>query len=512
MEQSFPEMWHRLPACCNPNSTKKIQMQYRQVTLEQLSQRTLNCLAASISGNQQANVLLSNRLAKPVAISYALHRIFARPDAGLYDLFLASDLLRYRRQFMTCHDAESESELIDQGHQSINSRFSRLASQTSGFCHCFHDLRQDPELVWSDATFTDIKELPETAPGPRTKPTTDQKLTLEIMNPSDMELVLQAIASGNFPLKRYKHLKVPVAELKLKLNDSEVGRRDQMLAEIDARKDLLDEFVRCYRINAMSTMRRRYDQRRFSTGFRLDTSRLASVATASRTGQPLKLFKKKNKGQSRVFLPESHIAFFGYDLNLMFLQHHFARPHPSMLGLLIKIFEVLGIRLHAYAFIDRLLMLPNRKKVILHVTIPLKHHDEPLDNVVWDRLATLYRFADDRHDLFESLLSGVEVKSYPIGLPGLHLNSLSADHDSLVENHGYRNRAMFLISDYQWHQKSCQTIAVQPSQVSWLTQQLEDLQYRFPDTNFLEYIFVASYLKLLAPVGSRVNKMHTFTQ
>lgn len=183
-----------------------------------------------------------------------------------------------------------------------------------------------------------------------------------------------------------------------------------------------------------------------------------------------------------------------------------------MLGLLIKIFDVLGISLHAFAYMDRLLHLPNRKKVILHVKIPLKHHDEPLDNVVWDRLATLYRFADDRLDLFESLLSGIDVKSHPIGLPGLHLNSLSADHDALVETHGYSNRAMFLISDNQWHQKSCQTIAEQPSQVSWLTQQLEDLQYRFPNTNFLEYIFIAPYLKQLAPVGSRVNKMHTFTQ
>src|SRR5438067_1881066 len=66
--------------------------------LSRFSPRALNFIASMVYG-QEARVVLSHRVARPLVVALDSRTILADPDAaGFYDVFLGARLLRRRRE------------------------------------------------------------------------------------------------------------------------------------------------------------------------------------------------------------------------------------------------------------------------------------------------------------------------------------------------------------------------------------------------------------------------------
>lgn len=223
----------------------------------------------------------------------------------------------------------------------------------------------------------------------------------------------------------------------------------------------------------------------------------------------MRLFKRCNPDLGRIFEPDHHIAYWGFDLNKLTAGGFFGRPHPALPALLLKTMEMLRINLVARAFTDRLIQFPDGRRVLLHIVLDIKNHDEPFDDAVWNRLAWIHRMADQRINPFQVNLKGAVVM--PVGLPALYLATTTAEHDRLQSEQGYPSRTLFLISDHHEADSAELDDDFHQSQAIWMEQQLERLESEWPRSHLNRgYIFVAPQLSNAAPAGSRVSKYRAF--
>lgn len=471
-------------------------MNYREKVLGDFSPRTLNTLAEMVSGEARAHVVLSTRVAARVSIVYSQHRVVAHPKSGLYDLFLAAALLHERKRFL---HAVSNEIIISCARISVQTLFPRIEEKTYGFFHPENLMPGSPELTWEDPTWTELgTEKLGNACG--------SGQATEVVGDEELELLLEGIEQNRISLKRYNELPIAVAEFQWRLLDGwdNISARDQMNAAIDEREDILQEFIECYRTNCVSRASRKSSRLGFS-GFQLDTARLARLLNPNE--QSRKVFKKNDLEASRVFLPEQHVAFYGFDLNWIFCKSIFNRPHPALPAMILKIIEKLGLNCVAYGFLDRLVILNNGHTILLHIVAKLKEIDEPLDDMVWQRLAQIYDLAERSQEPFGGWAQN--FITYPIGFPALHLHTLTRQHDSIL-NDGYATRAVFLISDYLAERGIPRKLAIHSDQADWLNRQINKLDSEYPDKQLLEYIYVSPEFAAAAEPSSRVSTMKSF--
>ncbi|HMO16157.1 MAG TPA: hypothetical protein PKD64_18625 [Pirellulaceae bacterium] len=469
-------------------------MNYSEKVLADFSPRTLNTIVEMVSGEARTHVVLSTRIAPRLSIVYSQYRVVAHPKSGLYDLFLAAALVRDRKRFL---NAVATDLIISDAMNLIRTEFSRIEEKTSGFFHPESSIPGNPELTWENPSWTELEKLENTCGS-------DQ--TMELIGDEELELLLDSIQQKQITLKRYRELPLAVAEFQWRLLDGwdNISARDQMNAAIDERQEVLQDFIECYRTNCVSRSPRKATCLGFS-GIQLDTSRLARLMNSSENSR--RIFKKHDLHASRIFLPEQHVAFFGFDLNWLFCPTVFNRPHPALPAMILKIIERLGLNCVAFGFLDRLVVLKNGQTILLHIVARLKEIGEPFDDVVWQRLAQIYDLAEKNRDPFACWTK--HYVTYPIGFPALHLQTLTRQHDALL-NDGYTTRALFLISDYLAERGIPRKLTINADQADWLNRQVNILDSEYPENQLLEYIYVSPEFTSVAEPNSRVSQMKSF--
>lgn len=355
------------------------------------NERTLSLLATAVCGSP-VTVVTSSRTEAPGCASLRRRTIWIDPErVGPYDVVLLAGLLRKRRggRVFAARGGRSRrarTRLIDRTRRSLEAEYPALAG-LDGLWRTDVPDGGRPELVWD-------------APRMRGLETGGGELSAKLVPgeelagvEGDLDRLADGIASGRVPTRSHPALpEMPyvVLPLSLRMNDHP---REVTDAEREVRREvdrMAQGIVTCYENKTQGVHAARIRPPRAS-GSRLDPRRLHEVAVALRTGGAARPFARPPIEVQATFRPEQHYGVLGFDAaSLHAAVSRRGRLSVNLLRVFARCFEMMEIDCVVVAFRDRVLDLPDGRRVYLHVPCVAKAHDEPFSDAVWQRLQALW--------------------------------------------------------------------------------------------------------------------------
>jgi hypothetical protein len=365
--------------------------------LTTFSQRALD-LMGQIAYGQEVRVILTDRAEAPVTVAMASRTVLLHPRrADYYDLLLGARLLRRRREAERLQRERGEiPPWMVRRWLRLDAR--RLAAELPGVARLPGLLRAGAaghatgvlRVVWERVPWRPLhsEELEAVGPG--------ELRMIEVPGLSfgdggDLAAVWESIRSGRFPLEHLPELReMPVATVPLNLRFSPAYGPDfeRLEGDLNAEPQLQRTLMNCYRRKSEGKDEVTFGAAHDYWGYRLDPGRAVPAVLGSRSGRPVRLFRRRRDEFHSQFNPREHLVVYGVDLNALH-PNGYGRPRWSARGTAItcRVFERLGVDFALVGFADRLVPLPDGGAVYLHLPVCLKQAREPFAGAFFSRLA-----------------------------------------------------------------------------------------------------------------------------
>ena len=363
--------------------------------LDRFTDRALNSIASMACG-QEVRVALSSRIAPAAAVAAGGRTAVLDPArAGLYDLFLAARLLARRAEVKAYRAAPAVPEervrrWVRADRAGLLRAFPRIARLLDGHYHPGRGHDDLPRVSWDEVEWTPLGPADRNGLGGRAS-----LLGLpgvEVAGAGDdFTWLAGAIAAGRYPLEPLPELpELPLATCPLNLSFSQAygPEYERLEATLNAYKDATRDLIGCYRRRSEGLVELAAGPRRALTGLHLDDGRLVDARVARASGHPARLFRRPALRGSFTFDPSRHLVVLAADLNAL-------APGPlgnpgwsrNALAISVKVYQSLGVDLAVVGFWDRVVDLPDGRRAYLHLPVPIKRPEDPVDGAFWGRLA-----------------------------------------------------------------------------------------------------------------------------
>jgi hypothetical protein len=370
------------------------------IQLGSISIRSLEFFAQAISG-KRCRVMLSSRAEYPVTVVLNSNTIVLSPDAGLWDLALASrcwpaaDHLKnirsekpgIRSRAITGY---AHKRIIPNAQSSLLRQYPRLqqaggfylpGESLDGFRVTEEEVHFSPLPDWQDSNIpTDFSFEFTSGLGIHGIEEDTRKVMSAIKSGQVEWEIIPGLAE--FPVKVVRFTTTSPVELKF-----EHGER--IMTDPDV-VSTMNSIHRCVMNKAESLEDRIPRGSHLKNGLHLDHTRLVPAAIAALNGNDtsVKLFRNKSTSLLPNFNPRQMLICVNFDLNDVCSRdifESFGEIQKTLLGFLQGYAKTeADMMIEFYA--DQMVKLDDGRKAIIQFRTRIKDIDEPLDDAMWNRI------------------------------------------------------------------------------------------------------------------------------
>lgn len=365
-------------------------------SLSQMNGRLLNLIASMLAGREVV-VICTERAARHVTGAFEHVNLILHPyRAGLRDLFVTAKVLSHRAVLRRRSAQQAERILAKLGPKLVREAYWALKAEYPKLDQLPGRFEIDrpetwPHLSWSSVTWDPAAE---TSCGRGTSLLHAPSVEI-VGGDDDFAQLIAALQDGSFPLEHWLALReMPIARVPIK-NSTAVtpgAKYERYHNEIErlAKDGLLEKLKSCYLRKAESAQFQGFRGRERKHGTILNLNRLAQVAVARRSGIEPRLFKDRTRTYQPIFQAEIHLVCVAVDLN-GFRNGTLDDPAFSyrVLGLLVRMYDELGVNLVVLGFLDHVLRLDGGRSIYLHAPCVLKSVQEPVSGAFFNRLVSM---------------------------------------------------------------------------------------------------------------------------